>query len=164
MQHLARLSSSSTAGPSGRAQSGSAWRRGAGGCQQQQRLISARAAEDAPSGGGSSRDERRRASSSSSTGDSGGRGKGRKARQPGLYEVEIITPPPQSLGIHPLPAGTHNGDRIEVEGEDYIVSAVVLQYKLVRGRYQREHSRLEVMRLNRHLTNIMLEHILTRSG
>ncbi len=31
---------------------------------------------------------------------------------------------------------THNGDLIEVEGSAYVVQSVVLQYKLVRGRYK----------------------------
>ena len=35
----------------------------------------------------------------------------------GVFEVEKINPPPQSLGIHHLPVDTHNGDQITVEDE-----------------------------------------------
>ncbi len=35
----------------------------------------------------------------------------------GLFEVQKINPPPQSLGIHNLPVDTHNGDQITVEDE-----------------------------------------------
>ena len=35
----------------------------------------------------------------------------------GLFEVQKINPPPQSLGIHNLPVDTHNGDQITVENE-----------------------------------------------
>lgn len=35
----------------------------------------------------------------------------------GLFEVQKINPPPQSLGIHSLPVDTHNGDQITVENE-----------------------------------------------
>ena len=35
----------------------------------------------------------------------------------GLFEVQKINPPPQSLGIHSLPVDTHNGDQITVEDE-----------------------------------------------
>lgn len=31
---------------------------------------------------------------------------------------------------------THNGDQIEVEGSAYVVQSVIMQYKLVRGRYK----------------------------
>jgi hypothetical protein len=31
---------------------------------------------------------------------------------------------------------THNGDQIEVEGSSYVVQSVVLQFKLVRGKYR----------------------------
>lgn len=37
-----------------------------------------------------------------------------KARQPGLFEISIVAPPPRSLGIFALPPLTHNGEMIEV--------------------------------------------------
>lgn len=36
----------------------------------------------------------------------------------------------------PAPQNTHNGDQIEVEGSAFVVQAVVMQYKLVRGKYR----------------------------
>lgn len=79
---------------------------------------------------------------------------------PGTFEVSIITPPPHSLGIHALPQNTHNGDQIEVNGSDYVVSSVVLQYKLVGGRYRREHNRLEVQQTGRYFLNMHLQSLL----
>ncbi|KAK9853098.1 hypothetical protein WJX84_005554, partial [Apatococcus fuscideae] len=46
-----------------------------------------------------------------------GRSHRRRARQPGTFEVRIVTPPPTSLGIHRFPPDTHNGDQIEVDGK-----------------------------------------------
>ncbi|KAK9795514.1 hypothetical protein WJX73_003068 [Symbiochloris irregularis] len=77
----------------------------------------------------------------------------RRARRPGTFEVNIVTPPPLSLGIHALPPDTHNGDQIEVEGSNYVVSCVVLQYKLVGGRYQRDNNRLEIQALSNKICN-----------
>lgn len=90
----------------------------------------------------------------------------------GLFEVQVVTPPKESLGIHALPPDTHNGDQINIDGkvspatpsqklsprfllhlplticarcaQDFVVSSLVLQYKLVGGRYQRDHNRLDV--------------------
>lgn len=75
----------------------------------------------------------------------------------GSFEVKIVTPPPHSLGVHALPADTHNGDQIEVDGSDYVVSSLVLQWKLVGGRYQRDHNRLEVQHTGRYFLNLHLQ-------
>lgn len=93
-------------------------------------------------------------------GGNSGRRRKQKAQQPGLFEVQLVSPPPTSLGIHELPPTTHNGDQIEVDGKDYIVSSVVLKYKLVKGKYQRDHNRLEVQRFGRYLTNLYLEQLM----
>ena len=37
-----------------------------------------------------------------------------KASQEGFFEVEEVSPPPESLGIHSLPPRTHNGDSVSV--------------------------------------------------
>jgi hypothetical protein len=47
--------------------------------------------------------------------------------------------------------------------QDYVVSGVVLQYKLVRGRYEREHNRLEVLSTGRYITNAWLQHLMDSS-
>ena len=41
---------------------------------------------------------------------------GRKAKKPGQFEVEEVSPPPTSLGVHSLPPKTHNGDQLSVRG------------------------------------------------
>lgn len=45
-------------------------------------------------------------------------------------------------------------------GDDYVVQSVVMQYKLVRGKYRRDHTRLEVFRTGRYLANSFLEGLL----
>jgi len=74
-----------------------------------------------------------------------------------MYEVEIITPPPRSLGIHALEPNTGCGDEVEVEGHSFVVRSVVLKYRLERGKYVRDHNRLEVMPTSRFFLNKMLE-------
>lgn len=69
-----------------------------------------------------------------------------------------MSPPTKtSLGIHPLPPNTHNGDLIQVDQTDYVVTSVVLRYKLIGGRYQRDHNRLEVQHMGRFFTLQYLE-------
>ncbi|PSC75507.1 hypothetical protein C2E20_1129 [Micractinium conductrix] len=111
-----------------------------------------------------------RSGSGGSSGDGGeprrrapGR-RARKARAPGLFEVQDLSPPPQSLGIHALPPNTHNGDQIELDGAAYVVQSVVLQYRLVRGKYRRDHARLEVRNTGRMLANLFLEELYQREG
>ncbi len=41
-----------------------------------------------------------------------------------------VTPPPRSLGIFALPPLTHNGEEIEVDGQGFVVTSVVVQMKL----------------------------------
>ncbi|PRW51179.1 hypothetical protein C2E21_5649 [Chlorella sorokiniana] len=81
-----------------------------------------------------------------------------------MFEIQDISPPPRSLGIHALPPSTHNGDLIEVEGSAYVVQSVVMQYKLVRGRYKRDHARLEVQGTGRMLANLFLEELYQKEG
>lgn len=81
----------------------------------------------------------------------------KKARTPGLYEVRVVTPPPRSLGIYALPPNTACGEEIDVEGSSYVVTTVVLQYKLRGGKYVRDHNRLDVQPTGRWLVNQMLE-------
>jgi hypothetical protein len=51
-----------------------------------------------------------------------------------------------------------------VAGDDYVVQSVVMQYKLVRGKYRRDHTRLEVFRTGRYLANSFLESLLQLKG
>ncbi|KAG2451376.1 hypothetical protein HYH02_003978 [Chlamydomonas schloesseri] len=89
-----------------------------------------------------------------------GSGSGKKAKQPGLYEVQVVTPPPRSLGIYALPPNTQCGEEIDVEGQGYVVTTVVLQYKLRGGKYVRDHNRLDVQPTGRWLVNQMLENLI----
>ena len=47
--------------------------------------------------------------------------------------------------------------------QDFVVTSLVLQYKLVAGRYQREHNKLEVQQTNRYLMNLYYDSLLDRS-
>ncbi|GIL46965.1 hypothetical protein Vafri_3827 [Volvox africanus] len=85
---------------------------------------------------------------------------GKKAKLPGLYEVHVVTPPPRSLGIFALPPNTQCGEEIDVEGASYVVTTVVLQYKLRGGKYVRNHNRLDVQPTGRWLVNQMLEDLI----
>lgn len=40
-----------------------------------------------------------------------------------------MTPPPCSLGIYALPPNTHNGEEIEIDGQNYVVTTVVLKVR-----------------------------------
>ncbi|WIA30383.1 hypothetical protein OEZ86_000469 [Tetradesmus obliquus] len=96
-------------------------------------------------------------------GSSGGAGRSRKtgkARKPGLFEIKVVTPPPRSLGIYALPPMTHNGEEIEIEGQGYVVTRLELTFKLVKGRYVRDHSRLEVQPTGRYFLNMMLDNLI----
>lgn len=53
---------------------------------------------------------------------------------------------------------------ISVEDTDYVVQSLVVQFKLVRGRYQREHHRLDCMSASRYLLNRNLENSLSGKG
>uniref|UniRef100_A0A061RL69 Uncharacterized protein n=1 Tax=Tetraselmis sp. GSL018 TaxID=582737 RepID=A0A061RL69_9CHLO len=88
----------------------------------------------------------------------------RKARTPGFFEVKVITPPPRSLGIHSLEPNTGCGDEVEVDGDTFVVSSVVLQYKLQRGKYVRDHNRLEVQPTSRYFVNRFLQDVFENSS
>lgn len=76
-----------------------------------------------------------------------------------MFEVQLINPPPRSLGIFALPPNTHNGEevrallalpaaaalaaaggsvadacaavvQIEIDGQGYVVTSLVLRYKV----------------------------------
>lgn len=75
----------------------------------------------------------------------------------------MITPPPRSLGVHLLEQNMQNGDTLNVDGEDYVVTTVVSQYRLSAGKYRKEHNRLDVQPLSRWLLNGYLTNILEGS-
>jgi hypothetical protein len=131
--------------------------------------LAVRASRSSASGGGAGSSGRDNGGSNSNNG--GGRSGGerrlsssRRAREPGFFEVKVVTPPPRSLGIHALPPLTHNGDAVEIDNASYVVTSLVLQYKLVAGRYVRDHSRLEVAPTSRFFLNLMLDGLVKKSG
>ncbi|KAK9842082.1 hypothetical protein WJX81_007684 [Elliptochloris bilobata] len=81
---------------------------------------------------------------------------------PGFFEVRKISPPAESLGIHELPKNTHNGDQINVQGEDYVVRTLVLKYKLVGGRYERDHSRLDCTATSRFILDTYFDQLIAK--
>lgn len=95
-------------------------------------------------------------SSNNNSHQGGGARRQRKARAPGVFEVRVMTPPPKSLGVFELPPLTHNGEEIFVEGQGYVVQRLVLNWKLVGGKYRKDHNALEVTPTGRWLTEQML--------
>jgi hypothetical protein len=59
----------------------------------------------------------------------------------GLFEVNIVTPPPRSLGIYALPPLTHNGEEVDIDQGSFIVVGLNIRYRLEKGKYVRDHSR-----------------------
>ena len=60
-------------------------------------------------------------------------------------QVKVVSPPEVSLGIHQLPADTHNGDTISIKDQDFIVSSLTMRWRLEGGKYKRYHHRLDVV-------------------
>ena len=79
-----------------------------------------------------------------------------------VFDVLVSTPPPRSLGTHALPPDTHNGDRVEIDGDAFVVRGVVLNYRLVKGRYVRAGQTLEVSTQGRFLAERFLEGLVNR--
>lgn len=55
---------------------------------------------------------------------------------------------------------THNGEQIEIDGKGYVVTSLLIQYKLVRGKYVKDHHKLEVQPTGRYFVNMMLENLI----
>jgi hypothetical protein len=53
---------------------------------------------------------------------------------------------------------------MQIEGREYVVTALVLQFKLQRGRYVREHGKLEVQATGRYLYNQFLSDMMDLAG
>lgn len=52
---------------------------------------------------------------------------------------------------------------MQIEGKEYVVTSLVLQYKLQRGRYVREHSKLQVLATGRFFYNEYLSAMMDKS-
>jgi len=73
------------------------------------------------------------------------------------FAVRVATPPPKDLGTHKLPKNTACGETIEVDESWFIVDRVTTMYNLVRGKYRKDGSRLDVQRAERFFVNASLE-------
>lgn len=73
------------------------------------------------------------------------------------FAVRVATPPPTDLGTHKLPKNTSCGETIEVDESWFIVDRVTTMYNLVRGKYKKDGSRLDVQRAERFFVNASLE-------
>ncbi|KAK1290731.1 hypothetical protein QJS10_CPB18g01309 [Acorus calamus] len=79
------------------------------------------------------------------------------------YKVVEITPPPKSLGIRCFPQNMQCGESVTIEGQAYMVSAVVHRYQLRKGRYEPSEKRLDVQSTGRYIVNMYLENLLQQS-
>jgi hypothetical protein len=82
----------------------------------------------------------------------------------GLFEIVDASPPPRSLGEHPLPPDTHNGDRIEAAGSAWVVQRTALHYRLVKGKYVKSAARVEVVNAGRFLVERYLDGLMDMSA
>jgi hypothetical protein len=98
-------------------------------------------------------------SSSSSSSSREGETDAQKRSAPRLvpFAVRVATPPPKDLGTHKLPKNTACGETIEVDESWFIVDRVTTMYNLVRGKYRKDGSRLDVQRAERFFVNASLE-------
>mmetsp|Transcript_55889 Transcript_55889/g.177120 ORF Transcript_55889/g.177120 Transcript_55889/m.177120 type:complete len:98 (+) Transcript_55889:469-762(+) len=83
-----------------------------------------------------------------------------RAFRPEDYEVVVLSPPQRNLGIHTLEKNTQCGEIVAVKEQEYVVSQVTYQYKLIRGRYKKEHKRLDVKETSRYLLDMQLTDLL----
>lgn len=93
------------------------------------------------------------------SGESDADGGSQKRSAPRLvpFAVRVATPPPTDLGTHKLPKNTSCGETIEVDESWFIVDRVTTMYNLVRGKYKKDGSRLDVQRAERFFVNASLE-------
>ena len=73
------------------------------------------------------------------------------SHQSDLYAVRRFTPPQEDLGSVSLPANTQNGDSFDLHERTWVVSRVATQFKLTRGKYYKDSTRLYVVETSRWL-------------
>jgi SAM-dependent methyltransferase len=71
------------------------------------------------------------------------------------FRIVVVSPPPTTAleGVFKLPARTHNGDKIEVNGNRYVVSKLRMNYVYRGGRYRLDEKIVEVQQQGRFETN-----------
>jgi hypothetical protein len=67
------------------------------------------------------------------------------------YDVRRFTPPQEDLGQVSLPGNVQNGDSLELHGRVWVVSRVSTRFRLTRGRYRKDGTRLHVVESSRWL-------------
>jgi len=82
------------------------------------------------------------------------------------FRVKVVSPPPETLlddvfNFHPR---THNGDKILVKGEQYVVSRCISSYSYREGRYRLDEKILEVQKTSRYETNEKLNSLVSKGG
>ena len=68
-----------------------------------------------------------------------------------LYAVRKFTPPQEDLGSVTLPTNTQTGDSFALNERTWVVNRVATQFKLTRGKYKKDSTRLYVVETSRWL-------------
>jgi hypothetical protein len=76
-----------------------------------------------------------------------------------VYDVRRYTPPQEDLGVVTLPENMQNGDSLELNGKNWVVSRVSTRFKLLRGRYRKDGARLFVTETSRWLVDGFLQQL-----
>lgn len=82
------------------------------------------------------------------------------------FKVKVISPPPERMldevfHFHPR---THNGDKINVNGDQYVVSRTIASYTYRQGRYRLDSKVLEVQKTACYETNEKLNSLVTNNS
>lgn len=81
-----------------------------------------------------------------------------------ITEITVVNTmlTPQQCWVHALrPKGQILTENLV---QDFVVTGLVLKYKLVGGRYQRDHNRLEVQQTSRYFVNLYYDSLLEKSA
>lgn len=76
-----------------------------------------------------------------------------KAKEPAGQSLKVkdaVTPETVLEGVYPR---THNGDKVKLDGDSYVVSRRVSVYSYRQGRYRLDQKVLEVQKMARYETN-----------
>ena len=71
------------------------------------------------------------------------------------FKIKVVSPPPETLleGVYELDPRTHNGDKLKLDGNSYVVSRRLSVYSYRQGRYHLDQKVLEVQKMARYETN-----------
>ena len=71
------------------------------------------------------------------------------------FKIKVVSPPPETVleGVYQLDPRTHNGDKVKLDGDSYVVSRRVSVYSYRQGRYRLDQKVLEVQKMARYETN-----------